>query len=328
MSSTAKRVLFFVIAAAVIATFMVGCGRGTVAKVNGRKITRQEYYDRLERLPYADNTSGQTVEAGALILQRLITEELILKMADKEHVTPTDQQINDRVAAAVKQPGFAANMKKNGITKEQFREMMRVEQAAFNLQTKGVKVTQADVKKFYDDNRTTVFTTPEQAYLSGIFVNSKAEADKAMSLLKSGVEFGTVARTMSKHESARLDGKLAPISRGDKGIPPAVQNIIFSTPKGKWTNPIASGQGGYVIFQVNQHIPKKEQKLADVQAAIRDRLMLQKGMEKNANLNEELTKFKNSSKIDVSIERYKAYITPPKEAPAAAGAAKGEAPKK
>ncbi len=327
MSSTAKRVLFFIVAAAIISTFMVGCGRGVVAKVNGRKITRQEYYDRLERLPYADNTTGQTMEAGALVLQRLVTEELILRMADKQRCAPTDEQINARIATAMKQPGFAANMKKNGITKEQFREMMRVEQAAFNLQTRGVKVTQDDVKAFYDQNKATVFTTPEQAYLAGIFLNSKAEADKAISLLKSNVEFGTVARTMSRHPSARVDGKLAPISRGDRGIPPAIQDIIFATPKGKWTNPIASGQGGYVIFQILNHIPAKEQKLPDVQNAIRDRLMLQKGMQKNANLNEELTKYKDTSKIDVMIERYKSYINPPKEAPVPAEA-KGKAPKK
>jgi parvulin-like peptidyl-prolyl isomerase len=319
MSSITKRVLFFVVAASLIATFMVGCGRGVVAKVAGRKITRQEYYDRLERLPYADQQSGQTMEAGALVLQRLITEELILRLADKERCGPTDQQINDRIASAMKQPGFAANLKKTGVSKEQFREMMRVEQGAFNLQTRGVKVTPDDVKAFYEQNKSTMFTAPEQVYLAGIFLNSKSEADKAMALLKSGVEFGTVARTMSKHPSAKMDGKLAPISRGSRGIPQAVQDIVFATPKDKWTNPIASGGGSYAIFQVLQHIPKKEQRLADVQNVIHDRMMLQKGVQKNANLNEELTKFRDTSKIDVMVERYKSYILPPKEAPAAPG---------
>ena len=321
MSSITRRVLFFVVAASLIATFMVGCGRGVVAKVNGRKITRQEYYNKLERLPYADQQAGQ-LEAGQLVLQRLITEELILRLADKERCAATDQQVNVRIALAMKQSGFAANLKNTGISREQFREMMRVEQSAFNLQTRGVKVTPNEVKQFYEQNRATAFTTKEQVYLAGIFLNNKSEADSATALLKSGVEFGTVARTMSKHDSAKFDGKLAAISRGQSGIPPAVQDIVFATPKDKWTKPIASGNGTYAIFQVLNHVPKKEQRLADVQNVIRDRMMLQKGVQKNGKLDDGLTKFRDSSKIDVMIERYRSYLLPPKEAPAAPGPAK------
>lgn len=321
MSSILKRVLLFVVLASAFAAFVVGCGgRSVVAKVNGRKITRQEYYDRLERLPYVDAASGQTTDAGILVLQRLVTEELLLRMAENQHVAPTDEQIKDRIAQSMKSPGFAANMRKSGVTKDQMKELMRVEQAAFNLQTKGVTVTPQDIKSFYDQNQAAQFTVPEQVYVAAIFVNSKADADKAMSLLKNKVEFGTVARTMSKHPSAKVDGKLAPLTRGDKGVPEAVQSLIFSTPNNQYTNPIPSGNGSYVIFQVLQHIPKKVQKLADVQTAIHDRLMLEKGMQKNPNLNGELAKFRDTAKIDIMIDRYKSILTPPKTAPAAPGA--------
>lgn len=306
MSSISRRVLLFVGVASVLATFVVGCGRGTVAKVNGRNITRQEYYNRLERLPYADQASGQNTEAGAMTLQRLITEELLLRLSEKEHVAPTDQQIKERIAQSMKQPNFSSNLRKAGITKEQLKELMRVEQAAFNLQTKGVTVSPQDVKSFYDQGVKTQFTVPEQVSLAGIFVNSKAEADKCMSMLKSGADFGTVARMMSKDpSSAKVDGKLNPLARGNPNIPEPVQKIIFSTPKGEHTNPISSGKGGFVIFQVLQHTPSKVQRLAEVQNLIRDRMMLEKGMQKNQNLNEELAKFRESAKIDVNIERYK-----------------------
>ncbi len=324
MSSMTKKVLVFTALAAVMAAFVAGCGQNAVAKVNGRKITRKEYYDALERLPYADQAQGgQTTEAGALVLNRLITEELLLRMADKDKVAPTEDQIKERIAQAMKQPNFAANMKNNGITKEVLKERMRVEQAAFNLQTKGVTVTDDEVKKIYKANLTTAFTIPEQVSLAGIFVPTKAEADKAINLLKQGVEFGTVARTMSKHESAKQDGRLLPLPRGAKGIPTAVQDVLFSTPKGQWTKPMDAG-GMWVIFQVIQHMPQKVQKLEDVQSTIRDRMMLQKGMMKNTNLNEELAKFRETAKVDVMIERYKAIINPAKPAPEKAVAPAGK----
>lgn len=313
MSSIQKKVLLAIGAAFLVTTFTVGCGRGTVATVNGRKITRQEYYDRLERLPYRDPNTGQPMEAGALVLQRLINEELILRLAESKNVPPTDQQVNDRLAQASKQPGFSANMKASGVTKDQLKELMRIEQAAFNLQTKDVKVSEADVKKYYDQNKETQFTIPEQVNLAGIFVNSKAEADKAMGLLKSGVDFATVASSLSKDPvSAKQGGRLRPIARGDRNIPEAIQKIIFATPRGKYTNPIPSGGNTYVIFQVLQHRQKRTQSFADVSTPIRERMMVAKGMAKNPALNQDLEKFRESAKVDVGIDRYKKMLVPEK----------------
>ena len=111
-----------VLATILLAVFIVGCGRDTVARVNGQKITRQEYYDRLERLPYRDPMNGRQMEAGAWVIDRLVTEKLILGMAQKEKVSPTDEQIEERVDNAQKQPGFAGELKKAGLTKDQFKD--------------------------------------------------------------------------------------------------------------------------------------------------------------------------------------------------------------
>jgi len=312
MSSIQKRVLLIIGAALVLSTFVIGCGRSTVATVNGRKITRKEYYDRLERLPYTDPQTKQSVEAGVLVLQRLISEEMILRLAEKEGVAPTDQQIKDRIAQSSKQPGFAQRMQEAGITKDQFRELMRVEQAAFNLQTKGVKIPTAQVRDLYDKNRATLFTIPEQVQLAAVFVNSKADSDKAMAMLKKGVAFGTVAQALSKHPSAKVGGRLSPLARGDKGVPEYVQKPIFSTPRNKWTDPISDGRGGFVIFQVLQHLPQRTRAYKDVESMIRDRMMLEQGVRKNPNLNEKMMKFRGAAKIDVSIERYKKLLVPEK----------------
>jgi parvulin-like peptidyl-prolyl isomerase len=277
------------------------------AKVGADEISYSEYYNRVERIPYQDTETGLTTEAGLMMMRRLVTERLILKMAQEQGVEPTEEQIADRAAATMKQPGWAQNMGKSGITKVQLKELMRVEQAAYNIQTRGVTVTPEEITKYYNGH-IAEFSTPEQVSTAGIFVNSKKEADKAMALLRADVEFGTVARTMSKHPSSKVDGRLAPVSRGNTGIPESVQKVIFSTPAGKYTQPIASGGGGYAIFKILQHIPRKVQKLADVSSALHDRLLLEKGTKKNPDISKDLEKMRDAMDIQVSIERYAADL--------------------
>ena len=299
------------VALAVLAAFVAGCGRGTVAKVNGRKITRQEYYDRLERLQYTDPATGQQNEAGAAVLDQLITEELIFRLAEKDKVGPTEQQAKERQDQTMKTPGFAAKMKASGYSKEQFRERMRVEQAAFNIQTKGVKVSSKEARDFYEKNKANApFTNPEQARVAAIFLGSQADSDKAMSLLKKGVDFGTVASMFSRDPNTRTQGGRLqrPIIRGDQNIPPAIQDIILSTPTNKYTKPISAGGGGSVIFKVIMHTPQKTLPFSEFEYLIRQRLALEKGIAKHIDINKELEAFRKTAKIEVGIERYKPFI--------------------
>ena len=312
MSSANRRVVLALIALAVLAAFAAGCGRGVVAKVNGRKITRQEYYDRLERLQYTDPNTGQRNEAGAAVIDQLITEELILRLAEKEKAGPTEQQVKERMEQTMKTPGFAANMKASGFSKEQFKERMRVEQAAFNIQTKNVHISNKEARDFYEKNKDLPpFTTQEQATIGAIFLNNKSDVDKAMTLLKKGVDFGTVASMLSQDPvSSKQGGRLGrAIIRGDQNIPKNIQDIIFSTPPNKYTKPIPAGPtGGAVIFKVFLHRPKKIQPFSEFEYLIKQRLAVEKGVSKRIDINKLLEAYRKTAKIDVAIERYKPFI--------------------
>ncbi len=312
MCSTHKKMLLTVVAMFALATFVVGCGRDSVAKVNGHRITRQEYYTRLERVQLPSPKGGQQ-EAGATVLQRLIDEELVLELAEKEKVSPTEAQIKERDDQAKKQPELAKNLKTSGLTKEQFKQMLRVEQAAFNLQTIGVTVSDKEIKDFYDKYKQNLFTRPEHAFLSIIVVKTKADVDKAMKMLGDNVDFGTVARSMSIDKTtASKDGRLdKAMIRGDHGVPAAIQSVVFNTPAGKYTKPIQVG-GSFLICKVMERRTATTQKFDDVKYQIRQQLMVQKGVQKRVNLSEDMAKFRDNAKINVDIERYKTLLAPAK----------------
>jgi foldase protein PrsA len=293
-----------------LSAVVVGCGNSSVAKVNGQNISRADYYQRLEKLQVPSPRGGQT-EAGAVVIQRLIDESLILELAKKQKVYPTSQQIKDREAQTKSQPEVMKGLREAGVTKDQLTRMLTVEQAAFNLQTRGVTVTDKEVKSYYDKNKAAIFTQPEQASISIIVLKNKADADKANGLLSKGVDFATVARSMSMERStAQQGGRLPrPIAKGDQSIPSSLQKAIFSTKAGSITKPLQLG-ASLVIIKVDSIKPANTTPFEKVKFDIHQQLMIQKGAQKQIDVNSELYKFRGEAKVQVNINRYKSMFAP------------------
>jgi foldase protein PrsA len=308
--SVYKRISLAAAALFALAVVVVGCGSGNIAKINGRSISRADYYQRLERLQVPSPRGGQT-EAGAVVIQRLIDESLILELAKKQKVYPIEQQIKEREAQAKSQPEVMRELREAGITKDQLKQMLTVEQAAFNLQTRGITVPEKDIKEYYNKNKAVIFTQPEQASISIIVLKDKAGAEKANGLLSKGVDFGTVARSMSlESTTAQQGGRLPrPIAKGDQNIPENLQKAVFTTKAGGITKPLQLG-ASLVIIKVDSRKPAITQPFEKVKFDIRQQLMIQKGAEKQIDVNSELNKFKSEANIQVNINRYKPMFAP------------------
>jgi hypothetical protein len=140
-----------------------GCGRKTVGEVNDSAISQAEYYKTLERMavpltrgenPILDPATGRIIreQAGYLALRMLIDRRLVLQMAEKEKVMPTEEEVQKELERQKKQPGFNERLKTLGYTQDDLKEDIKVELAAFKLITKGITVTDEEVKKAYQQN--------------------------------------------------------------------------------------------------------------------------------------------------------------------------------
>ncbi|MBP6965443.1 MAG: peptidyl-prolyl cis-trans isomerase [Armatimonadetes bacterium] len=322
MSKAVSKTVLMAMAALVAASFLAGCGKSSVAKVNGRKISRQEYYDRLERMPMGN--PPMQVEAGVVVLRDLINEELLIRLAEKEKVPPTNAQVDERYKQMEKQPQFMAKMKESGLTKDQAKDLVRILQAHFNLMTRGIKVTDEEVKKYYEANKDKQFTIPENAEVAAIFCENKATADKAMNLLKQNVDFATVAKQLSSDPNSKdRGGRLGrPVYVNDQGLPEAVWKKVLATKKGAYTEPIAD-QTGFVIFKVIRQNPKKVQKFEEVKFLLWDGMMREKGGQK-WNVDAELNKFRETADVKIMIDRYRDQLLPKEGGPGIPGGQKQE----
>ena len=63
--------------------------------VNGEKVSKDEFYPRLERIPV--QTQQGTKLAGQYVVEQMIGEKLIEQLAKKENVAPTDAQIEAKI---------------------------------------------------------------------------------------------------------------------------------------------------------------------------------------------------------------------------------------
>lgn len=301
-----KRTWVVVVVLLAVVVCLTGCGKKNLISVNGESVSRDEFYARLEKVPVQTPTG--TKMAGEYVVEQLINERLVQAFAKEKGVPPTDAQIDKRVEDLRKRSGnkLPQMLQQNGMTLEELKGRLRVQQSFINVITKGVSVDDAIVKKAYDDALkapNSPFKRPSQVRTSIIIAKDKAKIDKAYKMLQGGTDFGTVAMRLSEDETKSRQGIMGWLSRGMDKMPKVVEDAAFSLDVGKVTSPFQV-QGSWAILKVDQKRPSKITGLAEVRDQIKEQLMIQKGSSE-AKFRDELKKFVTDAKMVVSIERYK-----------------------
>lgn len=229
--SKVKKIAGLLVIGFVLVNF-IGCSsqkasNEVVAKVNGKEITRDQLDKSLEsqRKQLENINKGITKEKiNALmkslegrVLESIINREIILQEAEKQGAMPTDKEIDGLVNSIIKKYGskekFEAGLKKSNssLTVEEYRQMQKERLAMTNLfekVTKGLKVDEKELKKYYNQNKSQ-FSEPMKTKRILIKFDSdkekvgRNEADalkKAQSLInriKSGADISALARENS-----------------------------------------------------------------------------------------------------------------------------------
>ena len=303
-----KGTLIALLGLAVVTTTLTGCGKKGLIKVNGDKISKDEFYARLEQVPV--QTPQGTQLAGQYVVQQLINEKLVQQLAKKEGVTPTEAQIDKKFNSIKKQSGgdFTRALAGRGMTTEDFKRQMTTEQSLINIVTKGVTIPDDQVKKAYDQAlaaKNSPFKRPEQVMVSMILTKDKAGIDKAYSLLNRGGLFEQVVKEQSQDSVTKPNGGQVPlpITKDDTRVPAEMRSMAFTLPSGKYSKPF-NVKGSWVIIKANQKKPAKTQSYDDVKDFIKEQLAMREGAKKN-NFNKELADYAKTADIVVNKEQYK-----------------------
>lgn len=299
---------------ALFVTVLSGCLRKGIVSVNGEKVAKDEFYNRLQMVPVQTVKDGRqvTVPAGQYVMEQIITEKLLQQLAKKEGCAATKDQVETKLNYLKKSSGgaFLAQLRQQGITKDQWETQMMLQQSIVNLITKGSKVSDDEVKKAYDQAiaaNPSPFKRPEQAEISVIIAKDQAKIQKAYKMLQDGQDFGTVAMSLSEDRtSAQNQGLVGWLSMNMQPVPMTVRQLSFATQVGKFSQPAMvkdKNSTGWVIVKVNNRRKATTQAFADVKDVIKEQLAVRKADRKA--FDKEFKDFMASSKMTVNTERYK-----------------------
>jgi len=200
----------FLVAIAAVASAQLDPNR-TVVIINGEEIKAAEYYRRMEFLPGVGKQIGGRTFAqappGLLTIDQLITERLVFQQAKAKGVFPTDAEVKDEIEFNTKvDPDYVKGWIEHGRSMQELEYATRYNLAQFKLVSQGITFTDAQVKKFYDDN-IAIFTVPKMVTLRVIAVGTEALAKEVDAELAAGKSFQEVAKAKSIDVSAAINGE-------------------------------------------------------------------------------------------------------------------------
>lgn len=212
-----------------------GCGASdVVAKVDGEKITREEFDGIVEVAKKQDTTLASLKEGDAMLLQykRMILDSmieavLVRQEAKRVGIKITDKDIDAKLAeikaSYPDESSFDEVVKQSGMTMEQIRQSISdqmVYQALYDKVAPAPKISEDQLKKYYEENKNTQFTKEPEAHLQHILFaeNDKATAEKVLKEVRGGADFGALAAKYSTDPGSKNSG-------GDLGSAPTSKYV-------------------------------------------------------------------------------------------------------
>ncbi|EGT0680929.1 peptidylprolyl isomerase [Clostridium perfringens] len=290
-----------IVASALVGVLMfsaVGCNmvektqaaidKTTVATVNGEKITLGEVDSHLKgvfaqmKSQYGDKymddpqVAQQILQQRQSVVQGLVTDKVLGIEADKLGIKPSEEEIKKKVDEQFEniKKGMGDNFDKaleaEGYTEDTFKEFLKnqvIAEATVEYATKDVKVSDEDIKKYYDENKQQ-FVVKAGADVKHLLFPTEEEAQKAYDEIQSGKT--TFDDLFNKYEKNK-DPKKEPIAENlgrvdynnsnfDKDFMEGLKGLK----DGEISKPVKSSFGYHIIKATN--ITDKETQLTEEQA--------------------------------------------------------------
>ena len=167
------------------------------------------------------------------------------------------------------------NFEYNPIFKEELQKLKEDLLANFAITkaVENVKVTEQDVKDFYENNKEKMIN-PETVSASHILVEDEEKAKELLEEINSGkISFEECAKANSSCPSSQNGGNLGQFTKGQ--MVPEFDNAVFSMSVGEISGPVKT-QFGYHIIKLNSKNEAAEIPFEDVKDSILVQLTTEK----------------------------------------------------
>lgn len=254
--------IFGVIALMLVAT---GCsslvGGKWAVKVNEDQILVKDLEERVAEAQKTYEKQGMKFDTDqgkqaltqiqSQILDRLIEGKLIAKEVKKNSLNPEDAKVKEQEEIIKKNIGdetiFQDTLKQQGMTILELRNFL----AVYEKTTGDIKLTDSDIKTFYDQNIAN-YSQPESVKARHILVKTEDEANAIIAQLKAGTDFIKLAKEKSiEPGAADSGGDLGTFTKGK--MVPEFETAAFSQKVGTFSTAPVKSEFGYHVILVEAH---------------------------------------------------------------------------
>jgi len=268
---------------------------GDVAVVAGQGIPRNDfeslidqakrsYASQKKKFPQAGSSEYQAIKNQAV--QLLVQQEEFTQGAKDLGIEVTDAAVAKRLDD-VKQQSFGgsqkkylAELKKQGLKEADVLRQVRlqvIQDRIYAKLTSNVKVSNADLRKYYDDNKSQ-FKVAETRDVRHILVKTKAQADKLYQQLRNGADFAELAKKYSTDPGSKNQGgAYKAVQKGQ--FVKEFDEYLFSAKTDQLSKPIKTQFGWHIIQPTSDVKPASVAPFAKVKGQIREQVEQQKKQE-------------------------------------------------
>ena len=236
--------------------------------------TKSAYIARKTAFPKPGTTQYKALQDQTM--KYLVQQSELEQKAKSLGIEVTDKDVQARIKQ-IKKQYFANNeakyqqqLKAQGLTEELLALNLKgqiLSEKIYAKVTGGVKVTDADVTKYYNDHKST-YSKAASRDVRHILVNSKSLADTIEKQLKSGGDFATLAKKYSKDPGSAAQGGKLTISKGQTVAP--FDKVAFSLKTNELSPPVHTTYGWHIIQALSAVKPATQQPLAGGQGVDSD----------------------------------------------------------
>jgi parvulin-like peptidyl-prolyl isomerase len=296
MSKTRTTVYYYVIIGfltILLYSVVAGCGGPkhgevsetlVVARVNGRNITAADVSRRMypQGRPEGAVPDPKAVEA---VTDQLVDRALILNWADKNKIKVDDETVNARLAmikADYGARGFDKYIKSQGMNLEQFKSQVKddltVELAVEKAITSQIKISEADIVKYYEKDKGK-YSPGKEYHIQQIIVENRVEAEEALTKLAFGADFEEIAAEVSLAPDRYAGGDVGYVPAD--ALPSEVAEQLAVLPVGK-VSPVVETEYGYFVVKLLDVREGEATPLSEVRDEIESELRAAAGEKKYA----------------------------------------------
>ena len=250
-----------------------------LATIDNDKITLEEFNKELDRIPMNMKMLVATQSGKKNYLDRLVVKKLLLKEATKEKIE-SEKDFQAKLA--------------------DIREQLVIESLLKKKLSVDSKLTDEDLKKYYDTNRDT-FKREKEINTRHILLKTEEEAKQVQGKLVKGEDFAELARQYSVDPNAKTTG--GDIGFHPKGtLLPEYEAAAFKLSKVGQMSGIVKTQFGFHIIRLEGTRPLSYVPFEEVKDFIRQKIAQEKQKEI---LEKYLEDLKKAAKITINEDLLK-----------------------